>query len=869
MANNAEESPRAYTPLVPDRSVVLVSGGKCIELSGAEVKRSLIGHKAYGLCSIPTVWVLPFFVISGDEEADSEQVGSIVKHLGLEGVNVLIRSSGIDETIDERGVNSSFECNSSQICNQLRALPKGNKSRVHWVVQKKATVKMKGHLSNERRLYKNDRDWLAEIEAGVGHPCESQSIAIRNWRDARYPEPKQLKCFYKESYTDRLNEVARWAYKRKLRVHFEWVWDGNLIYIVQADEEVDDSSGMLPEKIISEYSCEKISEKLNVFRRISKDDFTKYKKINNVQTYREVGYFYEEFYILNDAGKLNDIINNGTVCNDLRKDLSILASKPLIIRTDGMRIPCEKRRMLPRSNELRSQSDAVEWLLSSFKEEVITAGIKECELCLIAHHFIPSVASAWCQAHADQRKVRIESLWGIPEGLYWHSHDVYDVDTKVSGVLEGDAPNDLPLRKKIRYKGQFLAPNESGYWVLHKTAWGPDWKSSISKQKWIYEIAWASRKIAQKCGHSVVVMWFVDIPESISRHNVLPWYHEEWEQRVSVRKASLSGRSNNLHEHTISTETDWYNLRERCNKGEVVSRVIVDPKQPELVRNAAFAKSLGNLARDQGFVVQLSGGILSHAYYLLRKTGCAVEFSDLYATSEDEIEYNKLVRDRIPEKILSGGETVKAITLKGDALITSLKRKILEEAFEVMDATNVEQIASEIADLQEVQHALMKELKIAQKHVDELRKKKIEKVGGFDSKTMLVKTSLDPAIKEQNSMELIDELLPIESISQSRTALYVSELPKYRQHINVDKRYTENDSFEYILKFSTPVYSNSFHVKEIYLEAPGTTVGAINLSLEVTMDRNGSDFNFKVRIINAPSQGELPFELGRLSDKSK
>ena len=87
-------------------------------------------------------------------------------------------------------------------------------------------------------------------------------------------------------------------------------------------------------------------------------------------------------------------------------------------------------------------------------------------------------------------------------------------------------------------------------------------------------------------------------------------------------------------------------------------------------------------------MIALSGGILSHAFHVLRRKGAQVECVDLYGTNEERVEYNKLVRDNVPDDIASRGERYETTKLSGDALLTALRRKLVEEAYEALDASS-------------------------------------------------------------------------------------------------------------------------------------------------------------------------------------
>ena len=172
-------------------------------------------------------------------------------------------------------------------------------------------------------------------------------------------------------------------------------------------------------------------------------------------------------------------------------------------------------------------------------------------MCLIAHHFIPSVAAAWARAEPEGSLVRIESLWGLPEGLYWHAHDTFEVDTA----------NDYSIRKRLRFKGTFIAPVENGQWVQHQTSAPFDWGRSIVQKEWLQEIAATTKLVAEHDKHPVAVMWFIDNDQRATPHHVLPWYHAE--SAIDAPKAAPRKKLTMASDFKIETVADWEDLRSK------------------------------------------------------------------------------------------------------------------------------------------------------------------------------------------------------------------------------------------------------------------------------------------------------------------
>ncbi len=117
----------------------------------------------------------------------------------------------------------------------------------------------------------------------------------------------------------------------------------------------------------------------------------------------------------------------------------------------------------------------------------------------------------------------------------------------------------------------------------------------------------------------------------------------------------------------------------------------------------------------------------------------------------------KLVRDRIPELMAHPSNIVKVETLDHKAHITALKAKLIEEAQEVIDAGSREQLIEEIADVKEVIDALMLKLSIKGTEIEEIKRKKSMRNGGFD-RGLYLKTVETPCDSEVAAMFLSDPL---------------------------------------------------------------------------------------------------------------
>lgn len=105
--------------------------------------------------------------------------------------------------------------------------------------------------------------------------------------------------------------------------------------------------------------------------------------------------------------------------------------------------------------------------------------------------------------------------------------------------------------------------------------------------------------------------------------------------------------------------------------------------------------------------------------------------------------YNKLVRDRIPEIIENNGKTFTTRILNEKEYIEEVSKKIQEELAEYLEAESKEHKVEELADLLELVNALAQYEGVTLEDVEQVRKQKAEKRGGFQERIFLVEVHDD------------------------------------------------------------------------------------------------------------------------------
>ena len=96
-------------------------------------------------------------------------------------------------------------------------------------------------------------------------------------------------------------------------------------------------------------------------------------------------------------------------------------------------------------------------------------------------------------------------------------------------------------------------------------------------------------------------------------------------------------------------------------------------------------------------------------------------------------EYNKLVRDKIPEIIEASGKSCSIRCLGLEEYVVALEQKLNEEVAEYQKDKNLE----ELADILEVLQALCVAKGHSLEDLEQLRKEKAIERGGFDNRIFL------------------------------------------------------------------------------------------------------------------------------------
>lgn len=702
-----------------ERDIYFVKKDGITKLDTDQITIDAVGGKAVGLCYVPIAWSVPFFVVSKEllndyisnpEESTIatyvDNIKKVLEILNIEG-DIIIRSSAVDEGMKERGRFDSIEASVENLENaliQLLAILKDIPNKgMPIVIQKFLKPNFTGHMSNERRFSHDSRDWKIETYF-QNDSYEQDTIGVRSWRkryniDSIVQEPL---CCNSKSISSELQKVAFYWYElsktMKCRFHIEFVHDGSSCFIVQADRDYPNDNAINPKSYDIKVNAPSKAWKPKVLKEFNLEEQSSFKKLQNVKVYHSLGFCTVPFYFLDDSNVFLDL-RNGIVCDELKEDIeTLLQIQPIVIRMDINSENQSQQQMLPRSNEMRNYNEIVFWLQSNVAtilDEYNGEGV------FIFHNFVPAISSAFAHAAPNGRLVKIQSLWGLPEGLYYNYHDTIIVDLGSTNVDSIDEAN-VNVTIKNKYKDTFICPDKDGAWGAKEIAPPNDWNCSILNNESIFDIAVKSQKIANKTKEEISVMWFVGIDKDYYGSSNMPWFHEKINLESSYTPDEYKRKYFSEEEIIINNSEE---LQDLISSGNIKEKKCfrVKPNCEKDLRNKELISSIGELAVKHNITILLDGTQLTHTYYQLRSTGANVVCSNIdELTYSDTLEFNKLVRDKIPEKIISNGEHVRCSVVSRPLLDRLLLEKLLEEAYEVYDANTHQDIISELADMREI-----------------------------------------------------------------------------------------------------------------------------------------------------------------------
>jgi predicted house-cleaning noncanonical NTP pyrophosphatase (MazG superfamily) len=744
--------------------VINASHKAVVKIINADVHQ--IGQKAVGLTKIPKSWVPKW--LSVPLETCNAAVLSKIQWLDIakalilelsEAQELIVRSSAPNEGLETRGYFESEKCPSgtpeqlAQVLQKISLQVEGEASNQDSslpqspvcapIVQIFLPASLLGHLSNEYRHAQRNVDFLYEVEQML-HPISGIETAEPS--SFRLDRPVQSvnvsKRIYvgtsKSEFESGIKDLGRWIASQKLRAHFEWLVFRDEIYVVQLDTDP------LPPKIKPMSQCpstgdSSLVEGLNFFVHLQSDErHSNLRKTRSHYLLEKAKAFVPPIYIAENLHTLNW---SKELPQAIADDLLKLCSSQLILRFD---VPCNRPDWtnLPTIGPLIDPKEIGEKVFDA-TQKLVEKGIPRSEITLVAHHFIAARASAWSEARPDFDKVRVDAVWGLPDGLQTFAHDTYILDL-----------NTNTFNSNVRYKDRFIDVAENGQWITRRTYsnLARDW---CCDKESIIQIAQLTSNVAKLCGGPVRIMWFLDVIAGAGGQNqsLMPWIvvepdadnQDSWgkpelwlehDKNISrlMRKAKLATSK------FISNRESLEFFKKNPSAFDLGGRLVLFQPDETVVRDKSFLEQFAQVVKSSSsasWKVLYEGSMLAHNPYLLRKFGIDVICLSERVHVPRRMYSRKLVRDLIPEKIAQGGEFAEIKELNDEDYSYALRQKLVEEALEVAYADEYDDIIEELADVVAILKALASSVGSSWDEVIEVELKKRKKRGGFENRLYL------------------------------------------------------------------------------------------------------------------------------------
>ncbi len=578
-----------------------------------------------------------------------------------------------------------------------------------------------GHLSNERRVSKTINQWRWERLS----PGPDQG-RVNSQRDT-IPDAAAALTVGAGSLTRAFGSIGRWVTAlNRGPAHLEWIHDGRTLWLLQIDFEAEQpDDGVDPNTWLRD-NDHRPPEAPSTGSFLSPVNLnpnavpSSWRKVENVRRFAAVRPERYPPLVAITGDRLLEALASDRAA--LEGALEAFAHGRVVCRTDH-KVEGLGRENLPRTNTVSSSTAVDE--MRCFLDRMAEAGAPAADVCFLAHKFIPARAGAWARADPTTAIVRIDSLWGVPDGLQYLPHDTFDCDVRRAAILA----------ERLRYKPRFIQECDDGTWRELSVRRTVARSRSLSAAD-VVAISIASHAIAANAGKPLLVMWFCGIPAALGIGANLPWFSMPPNEAPTLLGGAVAPRWPRMFLRTLG------DVAAALQVGVARHILVLDPVLELFRDDRHFLSEVIRLALRDDCPVQLAGSTLAHAHYQLEKAGVAVVAADGPGRSRARGRRNfaKLVRDDMPAQIAGRGELVVQSRLPRSEMRRALAAKLLEETQELLAATDPDDVKGELADLLEVVRAMASVTGVSWAEVEAAAGEKRERRGGFDNGAVLVGT---------------------------------------------------------------------------------------------------------------------------------
>ena len=544
-----------------------------------------IGAKARGLTAMPAAWVPDFISVVPRSSADHRAAElacdwtEVTTHLRGHEL-LLVRSDGPDES-DRPGAGATITTAPDGLQDALAAVR--SYAAAAWpLVQVAIEPSAVGVLSNDRRVSPRRDVWMAEGPITAVRPEVVMLGPAARASDVGRPLGAST------DLRPALRAIARHLAPSRRRYRVEWVWDGNTIWIVQADERED--------PVTNNPAALRQLRRHGPLRPPTSPSSERHEwdgpKVRSHQTFTRLG-----LPTVPVLARRGDRLRDDRELREWLTRALAAHTEPIVLRTD---VSTKSSVLLPTSAPSRDVDDLARFAAAALK--AVTEGdVNPENVALLASPLVPAVASTLAMLDETEGCVEIDSLWGFPDGLLYLPHD----STTVRGTQ-------VEMQRRHKPACLILSTNGERFEALLGAPW--DWGRTIREDE-ARTIATWTRRVSDLEGRRVQLMVLARVGGRRGEPGLLPFHFFEQPLTGSHdTEPAVRGRPICVH--------SFEDLPARVDGGWIELRPRLD-----LARDHDFLAAVAQFATTMNLPIGLSGSRLGHARYVLEQLGASVFFA--------------------------------------------------------------------------------------------------------------------------------------------------------------------------------------------------------------------------------------------------
>jgi hypothetical protein len=455
------------------------------------------------------------------------------------------------------------------------------------LVQRAIEPAMLGAASNARRMSPRPRSWVIE---GPLDLASAQVATVEAAADPRPAEPLTATSIAKLLPT--MARVAAALNATEQRMTCEWLWDGNRVWLVQADPLADSDTEPEAQRLLDDSAAPVWLPTGTALEGDWSGPKTYSRKRFQAHLWPTVPMVARRAEHFRESASRRQLLRRELARHDA----------PLVVRVDAGRPERAARPLLPTSAPSR-RLDALDAFIREALDDVARQGIPLANCGILISPLVPARVSVLARAQPRSNRVVLNALWGFPDGLLTLPHDRY-------WVTEQD------LAADIRHKPACLVLAEG---VRRQVRLGDpwDWQATLNDHE-VRVIAGWTRMLADEDDRPLHLMCLARVSGIRGAAGLLPFHVLQHDIHDAGGRPARPPRGKSVVVHSLADVAS-------LDDSAAVLRLEPDL---DVARDAEFYAAVARAAVDADIPIMFAGSLLGHARSALVQSGAVVVSPD-------------------------------------------------------------------------------------------------------------------------------------------------------------------------------------------------------------------------------------------------